>query len=115
MAKQRRSFRLDSNLKTRFSLRWNGIRSLLDSCSCGRKVMYRRNHKGYAVCSLETLTRLHSSTWGTKWFKRIAAYAKCNRDSYEREKRLFYRHFIRSQLLQLSLREESNTQGSLLL
>ncbi|GJT12427.1 BYPASS-related protein [Tanacetum coccineum] len=52
---------------------------------------------------------------GTKWFKRLVAYAKCNRDSYERETRLFYRHFARSQLLQLSLGEESNTQGSLLL
>ncbi|GJW35125.1 reverse transcriptase domain-containing protein [Tanacetum coccineum] len=31
------------------------------------------------------------------------------------ETRLFYRHFARSQLLQLSLGEESNTQGSLLL
>ncbi|GKB19407.1 serine--tRNA ligase-like protein [Tanacetum coccineum] len=55
----------------------NGIRGLLDSFSCGRKVLYRRNHKG--------------------------------------ETRLFYRHFARSQLLQLPLGEESNTQGSLLL
>ncbi|GJW37226.1 hypothetical protein Tco_0060146 [Tanacetum coccineum] len=31
----------------------------------------------------ETLTRLHSSTWATKWFKRLVAYAKCNRDSYK--------------------------------
>ncbi|GJX43765.1 hypothetical protein Tco_0260441 [Tanacetum coccineum] len=31
--------------------------------------------------------RLHSSTWATKWFKRLVAYDKCNRDSYER------RHF----------------------
>ncbi|GJW41369.1 DNA damage-inducible protein 1-like protein [Tanacetum coccineum] len=61
----------------RFSLRRNGIRSLLDSYSCGRKVLYRRNHKG--------------------------------------ETRLFYRNFARSQLLQLSLGEESNTQESLLL
>ncbi|GJW26830.1 hypothetical protein Tco_0040641 [Tanacetum coccineum] len=29
--------------------------------------------------------RLHSSTWATKWFKRLVAYAKCNRDSYESE------------------------------
>ncbi|GJU17184.1 DNA damage-inducible protein 1-like protein [Tanacetum coccineum] len=50
---------------------WN--LNLLDSCLCGRKVLYRG------------------------------------------ETRLFYRHFARSQLLQLSLREESNTQGSLLL
>ncbi|GKB49935.1 hypothetical protein Tco_0900688 [Tanacetum coccineum] len=35
------------------------------------------------VCSLETLTRLHSSTWATKWLKRLVAYPKCNRDSYE--------------------------------
>ncbi|GJX80532.1 hypothetical protein Tco_0328681 [Tanacetum coccineum] len=33
--------------------------------------------------SLETLTRLHSSTWATKGFKRLVAYDKCNRDSYE--------------------------------
>ncbi|GJW84533.1 hypothetical protein Tco_0157678 [Tanacetum coccineum] len=32
----------------------------------------------------KTLTRLHASTWATKWFKRLVAYAKCNRDSYER-------------------------------
>ncbi|GJU32889.1 hypothetical protein Tco_1176478 [Tanacetum coccineum] len=37
------------------------------------------------VCSLEALTRLNSSTWATKWFKRLVAYAKCNRDSYESE------------------------------
>ncbi|GJW78448.1 hypothetical protein Tco_0140130 [Tanacetum coccineum] len=36
----------------------------------------------------QTLTRLHSSTWATKWFKRLVAYAKCNRDSYERENEL---------------------------
>ncbi|GJT97537.1 hypothetical protein Tco_1093055 [Tanacetum coccineum] len=35
------------------------------------------------VHSLETLTRLHSSSWATKWVKRLVAYAKCNRDSYE--------------------------------
>ncbi|GJS67721.1 RNA-directed DNA polymerase, eukaryota [Tanacetum coccineum] len=29
-----------------FSLQTNGIRVLLYSCSCGRKVLYRRNHKG---------------------------------------------------------------------
>ncbi|GJY61883.1 hypothetical protein Tco_0462540 [Tanacetum coccineum] len=37
------------------------------------------------VCSLETLMRLHSSTWATKGFKWLVAYAKCNRDSYENE------------------------------
>ncbi|GJY74460.1 reverse transcriptase domain-containing protein [Tanacetum coccineum] len=60
-----------------FSLSGSGIRSPLDSYSCGSKVLSWRNHLG--------------------------------------ETRLFYRHFARSQLLQLSLREESNTQGSLLL
>ncbi|GJW68108.1 hypothetical protein Tco_0122532 [Tanacetum coccineum] len=40
------------------------------------------------VCSLESLTRLNSSTWAAKWFKRLVAYAKCNRDSYERDKEL---------------------------
>ncbi|KAK9050689.1 hypothetical protein SSX86_030341 [Deinandra increscens subsp. villosa] len=35
------------------------------------------------VCSLETLTRLHSSTRATEGFKRLVSYAKCNRDSYE--------------------------------
>ncbi|GJQ99464.1 hypothetical protein Tco_0522449 [Tanacetum coccineum] len=39
----------------------------------------------HVVCSLEALTRLNSSTWATKWFKRLVAYAKCNRDSYESE------------------------------
>ncbi|GJY47630.1 hypothetical protein Tco_0436693 [Tanacetum coccineum] len=41
----------------------------------------RRNH-------CKALTRLNSSTWATKWFKRLVAYAKCNRDSYERDKEL---------------------------
>ncbi|GJZ24321.1 hypothetical protein Tco_0561780 [Tanacetum coccineum] len=31
------------------------------------------------------LTRLNSSTWALKWFKRLVAYAKCNHDSYESE------------------------------
>ncbi|GKD36748.1 hypothetical protein Tco_1256955, partial [Tanacetum coccineum] len=35
------------------------------------------------VCSLETLTRFHSSTRAIEWFKRLVAYAKWNRDSYE--------------------------------
>ncbi|GJW06021.1 hypothetical protein Tco_1568444 [Tanacetum coccineum] len=39
----------------------------------------------------EALTRLNSSTWATKWFKRLVAYAKCNRDSYERDKELVER------------------------
>nr|GEU87491.1 hypothetical protein [Tanacetum cinerariifolium] len=34
-----------------------------------------------SVCSLETLTILHSSTRATEWFKRLVSYAKCNRDS----------------------------------
>ncbi|GJT12246.1 retrovirus-related pol polyprotein from transposon TNT 1-94 [Tanacetum coccineum] len=33
----------------------------------------------------EALTRLNSSIWVIKWFKRLVAYAKCNRDSYESE------------------------------
>ncbi|GKB23687.1 hypothetical protein Tco_0863088, partial [Tanacetum coccineum] len=37
------------------------------------------------VCSLEAFTRLNSSIWATKWFKRLVAYAKCNRDSYKSE------------------------------
>ncbi|GKE75265.1 hypothetical protein Tco_1537306 [Tanacetum coccineum] len=35
-----------------FSLRRNGIRGLLDSFSCGRKILYRRNYKGYAVTDI---------------------------------------------------------------
>nr|GEW83040.1 hypothetical protein [Tanacetum cinerariifolium] len=39
-----------------FSLQRNRIRGLLDSCSCGRKVLYRRNHIGeyivLAVCQI---------------------------------------------------------------
>ncbi|GKA26091.1 hypothetical protein Tco_0712200 [Tanacetum coccineum] len=38
-----------------------------------------------SVCSLEALTGLNLCTWATKWFKRLVAYAKCNRDSYESE------------------------------
>ncbi|GKE28031.1 hypothetical protein Tco_1443415 [Tanacetum coccineum] len=41
--------------------------------------------ENHDVCSLETLTRLHSSTRAIEWFKRPVAYAKCNRDSYESE------------------------------
>ncbi|GKF29151.1 hypothetical protein Tco_0095493 [Tanacetum coccineum] len=37
-----------------FSLQRNGIRGLLDSCACGRKVLYRRNHKGYAITDIIT-------------------------------------------------------------
>nr|GEW91897.1 RNA-directed DNA polymerase, eukaryota [Tanacetum cinerariifolium] len=47
-------------------------------------------------------------------FERLVAYAKCNRDSYEREIRLFYRRFARIIFLQSSLKEESNAHGSLL-
>ena len=34
---------------------------------------------------METLTRPHSSTWESKGFKGLVAYAKCNRDSYDSE------------------------------
>ena len=37
------------------------------------------------VFHLETLTRPHSSTWESKGFKVLIAYAKCNRDSYDSE------------------------------
>ncbi|GKD06255.1 hypothetical protein Tco_1181229 [Tanacetum coccineum] len=47
MAKQRRSFCLEYNLKTWFSLRRNRIRGLLDSFSCGRK--------GKRGCFIDTL------------------------------------------------------------
>ncbi|GKB90571.1 DUF4219 domain-containing protein [Tanacetum coccineum] len=53
------------------------------------------------VCSLEAFTRLNSSTWATKWFKRLVAYAKCNRDSYESEsgdKELAERHSERKKV-----------------
>ncbi|GJS39108.1 putative ribonuclease H-like domain-containing protein [Tanacetum coccineum] len=43
------------------------------------------------VYSLETLTRFNSSTWATKWFKRLVAYTKCNCDSYERDTRFLGR------------------------
>ncbi|GJV75742.1 reverse transcriptase domain-containing protein [Tanacetum coccineum] len=54
------------------------------------------------VRSLETLTRLHSSTWATKWFKRLVAYAKYNCDSYERDTSLLRVRLSRVQLLPLS-------------
>ncbi|GJY10065.1 hypothetical protein Tco_0378250 [Tanacetum coccineum] len=50
-------------------------RDRLDSYSFGN----------FAEIAAEALTRLNSSTWATKWFKRLVAYAKCNRDSYESE------------------------------
>nr|GEW34214.1 hypothetical protein [Tanacetum cinerariifolium] len=40
--------------KKRFSLQRNGIRSSLDSYSCGSKVLYKRNHTGYAVTHIIT-------------------------------------------------------------
>ncbi|GJT68834.1 hypothetical protein Tco_1020314 [Tanacetum coccineum] len=55
----------------RFRLQRDEIRGYLNSC--------------YVVRSLEILTRIHSSTWDTVWFKRLFAYAKCNRDAYESE------------------------------
>ncbi|GJW38746.1 hypothetical protein Tco_0064591 [Tanacetum coccineum] len=66
-----------NNQAKTFFVSKNGIRSRLNSYSCGSKVLSRRNHFG--------------------------------------ETRLFYRHFARSHLLQLSLGEENDTQGSLLL
>ncbi|GJU63904.1 putative reverse transcriptase domain-containing protein [Tanacetum coccineum] len=44
------------------------------------------------VRSLETLTRLHSSTCAIKGFKRLVAYAKCNCDSYETCRRTYSNH-----------------------
>ncbi|GJR63910.1 phospholipase-like protein [Tanacetum coccineum] len=38
----------------KFSLQRNGIQGLLDSCLCGRKVLHRRNHKGYAITDVIT-------------------------------------------------------------
>ncbi|GKG25625.1 hypothetical protein Tco_0398771, partial [Tanacetum coccineum] len=52
MAKQRRSFSLESNLKTRFSLKGSGIRGLLDSFSCSIKVLSWCNPLGYAVTDI---------------------------------------------------------------
>ncbi|GJS51733.1 reverse transcriptase domain-containing protein [Tanacetum coccineum] len=56
----------------------HGLKICYDSLNYGVA-----HHCSYAVCSLETLTRLHSSTRDTEWFKRLVAYAKYNRDSYE--------------------------------
>ncbi|GJS60745.1 alkaline/neutral invertase E, chloroplastic-like protein [Tanacetum coccineum] len=44
----------------------------------------------------EALTRLNSSTWATKWFKRLVAYAKCNRDSDDRDKGLLEDVYVNS-------------------
>ncbi|GJR15248.1 hypothetical protein Tco_0797900 [Tanacetum coccineum] len=55
-------------------------------CASRRDAKFKTvSARNCVVCTLETLTRLHSSTWATKWFKRLVAYAKCNRDSYENE------------------------------
>ncbi|GKB27883.1 hypothetical protein Tco_0867284 [Tanacetum coccineum] len=40
----------------------------------------------FEVCSLETFTRLHSSTRATVWFKRLVSYAKGNLDYYDNDK-----------------------------
>ncbi|GJW48943.1 gag-pol polyprotein [Tanacetum coccineum] len=56
----------------------------LDSKSCGNLAESAAVMTLW-VCSLEALTGLNSSTKATKWFKRLVAYAKCNRDSYESE------------------------------
>ncbi|GJW76433.1 hypothetical protein Tco_0138115 [Tanacetum coccineum] len=50
----------------------NEIEHLLNECTL------RIGKKGVPAAR-----RLHSSTWATKWFKRLVAYAKCNCDSYE--------------------------------
>ncbi|GJW02711.1 hypothetical protein Tco_1561567 [Tanacetum coccineum] len=60
------------------------------------------------VCSLEALTRLNSSTWATKWFKRLVLYAKYNRDSYERDKELVGRQKYR---FPPNFKSSSNDQG----
>ncbi|GJW83667.1 hypothetical protein Tco_0156812 [Tanacetum coccineum] len=59
-------------------------KSILDEHLEEFKDEISRSHVEGNVCSLKTLTRLHSSTWATKWFKRLVAYAKCDSDSYER-------------------------------
>ncbi|GJS25329.1 hypothetical protein Tco_0453961 [Tanacetum coccineum] len=45
--------------------------------------LYRLSQLAKPSTKTETLTRLHSSTRATEWFKRLVAYAKCIRDSYE--------------------------------
>ncbi|GJU15259.1 reverse transcriptase domain-containing protein [Tanacetum coccineum] len=40
--------------RLKISLRRNGIRGLLDSFSCGNKVLYGRNHIGYAITDIIT-------------------------------------------------------------
>nr|GEW45546.1 hypothetical protein [Tanacetum cinerariifolium] len=56
-------------------------------------------------------TRIHVAT---KWFKRLVAYAKCNRDSYERDTKLLRIQGSRVYLLQLSFKVQSSAQRSLL-
>ena len=46
------------------------------------------------VCSLETLTRLTRPPDSIGGFKRLVAYAKCNRDSYESELGLLTRLLV---------------------
>ncbi|GKC03372.1 hypothetical protein Tco_0994982 [Tanacetum coccineum] len=66
------------------------IRKLLHQDPAARKHLSRSARRKWTlwVCSLEALTRLNSSTWATKWFNRLVVYAKCNRDSYKRDKEL---------------------------
>ena len=45
------------------------------------------------VFHLKTLTRPHSSTWESKGFKGLVAYAKCNRDSYDSELGFSFSYF----------------------
>ncbi|GJZ26931.1 hypothetical protein Tco_0571184 [Tanacetum coccineum] len=44
---------------------------------------YAENHSCRLKLRRKTLTRLHAPTRATEWFKRLVAYAKCNRDSFE--------------------------------
>ncbi|GJX17545.1 hypothetical protein Tco_0218377 [Tanacetum coccineum] len=90
-----------------------GIRGLLDSYSCGSKVMSWRNHIGYAVnelcgcvpCKpLRDFTRPLGTPSGLKGLLHML--------NTTGEMKLFYGYFARSQLLQLSLGEESDTQGN---
>ncbi|GKD67624.1 hypothetical protein Tco_1321714 [Tanacetum coccineum] len=64
---------------------------------------------------IDWIKRGHASVFSTKeWNLNLLDSCLCGRKVlYRGEMRLFYRYFTRSQLLQLSLREESNTQGSL--
>ncbi|GJS46621.1 uncharacterized mitochondrial protein-like protein [Tanacetum coccineum] len=62
----------------------------------------------FEVCSLETFTRLHSSTRATVWFKRLVSYAKGNLDYYDSELGLTKLDYMKAFQIWISYAEDDD-------